>query len=127
MQQNTKQVNFNKMICFEPRKVGTKCSMSVNYKGFVYVSKAIIEYFLNEYGSLYVDFRHSEDYRVLAIKVGEHNTFKLPKGGKFKYKELRNAIQDRGYKMPAIYMFEKYEKEKMWVGTLQEVAAAPLD
>ena len=75
---------------------------------------------------MWVDFRHSEDYRTLAIRPGVQSGFSLPKTGTMKFHALRDILQNFGYAMPAWYFFEWDPEQKAWMGKLQEVSEAPL-
>lgn len=119
------KIKFEEMIPFEkPKKTYDRMSIRIDEKGRMHISKSILEYFSGVEGR--VDFRHTKDYRVIALKECEESQFKLPKVGIMKYDDLKKDLQDKGYKIPAVYLMKKVDEEKMWVGKLQEVAPAPL-
>lgn len=126
MKNTSAKIKFEDMeILPMPGMARSKMSIRINMEGEMYISKKILDYFREGNENAYVDFRHSKDYRVLALKKGERNQFRLPKAGVMKHKLLKNKLQDLGYKIPAVYVFEKVEEEKMWIGRLEEVAPAP--
>lgn len=55
---------------FMPEKANMAIRMRVSANGEVYISKKIIDSVRKENENMWVDFRHSEDYRTLAIRPG---------------------------------------------------------
>lgn len=74
---------------------------------------------------MWVDFRHSEDYKTIAIRLGGEGDFKFPKAGVIKFKEWKEILQKFGYAIPAVYFMEWRQEDNMWIGRLQEVSEAP--
>lgn len=111
---------------FMPEKANMAIRMRVSANGEVYISKKIIDSVRKENENMWVDFRHSEDYRTLAIRPGIQSGFRLPKTGTMKFHALRDILQNFGYAMPAWYFFEWDPEQKAWMGRLQEVSEAPL-
>ena len=77
---------------FMPEKANMAIRMRVSANGEVYISKKIIDSVRKENENMWVDFRHSEDYRTLAIRPGVQSGFRLPKTGTMKFHALRDIL-----------------------------------
>ncbi len=61
--------DFNKLVKFSmPSRANHASKIKVDLKGEVYFSKSIIDGVRRDNEGMKVDFRHSEDYRTIAIK-----------------------------------------------------------
>lgn len=121
------KVAFGDLIKFRmPERANMTVRMCVRSNGEVYISKKIIDSVRKENENMWADFRHSEDYKILAIKPGGEKDFRLPKTGTMKFHVLKEILQNFGYAIPAWYFFEWNPEEKVWTGKLQEVSEAPL-
>lgn len=118
--------DFNKLVKFPmPSRANHASKIKVDLKGEVYFSKSIIDGVRRDNEGMKVDFRHSEDYRTIAIKPEQEGDFRIPKAGTMKYKEWKDAMQNFGYLLPAIYCGEWNKEQEIWIGVLQEVSEAP--
>lgn len=121
------RVEFGKLIRFPMNeKANMAVKMRVSGNGEVYISKKIIDSVRKENEDMWADFRHSEDYKIVAIKPGGEKNFRLPKTGTMKFNGLKEVLQNFGYGIPAWYFFEWDPEQEAWMGRLQEVSEAPL-
>lgn len=127
MRKSKEGFNFHEMVSFEmPVRMVSGVKIKVKENGEVYFSSAIVESIRKRSEKMWVDFRHSEDYKTLAIKPDGEKTFRMPKAGTMKFGEWKELLKKYGYSIPAIYLFEWQDEEGLWIGRLQEVAKAPV-
>lgn len=101
--------------------------IQVNRQGEAYFGKPLLDALKTEKEQIWVEFSHSEDYRIIEIKKDQEEAdFRIPLSGRMKFQEWKEELQNLGYGIPAEYRMGWNEERKSWIGRLQEVAEAPM-
>lgn len=126
MQKRKNDLNFDKFIKFPmPEKIFNGPKIKVREDGQVFISPSVIKVIKENNEEMWVDFRHSEDYKTIAIKLDGDKSFRFPRGGAMKFKKWKEILQKFGYSIPAVYWMEWNPEENLWLGRLQEASESP--
>lgn len=125
MEKNITLEDFMKMQKILPNTKHMKKVMTVTDKGELHISKPLLRQLEGEEEKLYLDLRYSDDYRIIAFRKVENYGCRVPKSGNIKILDFYKKIREKGYTIPAEYIFEEGEKDGLWCGYIQEVE--PLD
>ncbi len=128
MRKAKEKSEFENMIRFQmPGRGAGKMQIQVNRQGEAYFGKPLLDVLKTEKEQIWVEFSHSEDYRIIEIKKDrEEADFRIPLSGRMKFQEWKEELQNLGYGIPAEYRMGWNEERKSWIGRLQEVAEAPM-
>ena len=125
MEKNVTLEEFMKMQKILPSRKCMKKVMTVTNKGELHICRPLLRQLIGDEGKLYLDLRYSDDYRIIAFRKVENDGCRVPKSGNIKIHDFYRKIREKGYKIPAEYIFEENEKDGVWCGYMQEVE--PLD
>ena len=67
-------------------------------------------------------FLHQEDYKKIAFQnlPEAKDAFRFHADGTIVHPDFVNELRARGYRIPAVYLFEWIEDKNAWVGVLQD-------